>query len=63
MSLVEDLTEQPFYRHNLGAIIESICTSCLQTIAYSPRPDLLTLAEEAHKCPGRPQQKTKFKLG
>jgi hypothetical protein len=62
MPVLQRLREYPFHRSVFGGIIQSVCTSCLQTVAYSPRPDVLTLAEKAHKCSGRPQEKTKFKL-
>jgi hypothetical protein len=35
----------------IGRVSESVCTSCLRPIAYSPRPEQLTNAEKAHKCP------------
>jgi hypothetical protein len=62
MSVLQRLKEYPFHRYGFGGVIQSICTSCLQTIAYSPRPDVLAIAEKAHKCPGRPRQKTRIKL-
>jgi hypothetical protein len=44
------LSEFPFYRIQVGRTIKSICTGCLQTISYSPRLEVLTIMEDAHKC-------------
>jgi hypothetical protein len=42
------------YRHRVDARFwETVCLSCLKTLAYSPEPDLLKTAETAHRCPGR----------
>ena len=42
------------HRRQLNArFVESICLRCLKTIAYSPQPEMLAIAEEAHRCGGR----------
>lgn len=44
---------QNAYRFQLSTVIQSICSFCLHTIAYSPNLDALVIAEKAHKCSGR----------
>lgn len=36
-----------------GKVTLSVCTGCLKAIAYSPEPQMLLIAEKAHRCPGR----------
>ena len=54
MPVLPCLGEYRFYRIRAGRMIKSICTGCLQTISYSPRLEVLTIMEEAHKCPPSP---------
>lgn len=48
-------TPQPenAYRIQLSTVIQSICSSCSHSIAYSPKLDMLAIAEKAHKCSKR----------
>ena len=48
------LSEYPFYRIQVGRMTKSICTGCLQTISYSPHLEVITIMEDAHKCPPSP---------
>ncbi len=44
---------QGAYRFQLSTVMQSICSSCFHTIAYSPNLDALVIAEKAHKCSER----------
>jgi hypothetical protein len=43
-------TERPGH-FRLDHVTQSVCPFCLQTIAYSSRSEVLSIAENAHKCP------------
>jgi hypothetical protein len=54
--------DEPVYRVQVGQVIESTCAICLQTIAYSPNPKTLAIAEKAHRYASCPALKKKARL-
>lgn len=52
----------PFHRVTEGQVIQSVCLRCMRTVAYSPRPEVLLLAEEAHRCLMPPASTVRIKL-
>jgi hypothetical protein len=44
-----------------GPVSQSVCNLCFSTIAYSPRPDLLPIAENVHRCPCPPPREVRHR--